>query len=30
MGLMNVLKFIGASIIEKPLEIIDTQLRFYQ
>ena len=30
MGIMSVLKFIGASIIEKPLEIIDTQMKFYQ
>lgn len=30
MGLMKVLKLVGGSIIEKPLEIIDNQLRFYQ
>lgn len=30
MSLMKVLKLVGGSIIEKPLEIIDTQLRFYQ
>ena len=30
MGLMKVLKLVGGSIIDKPLEIIDNQLRFYQ
>ena len=30
MGLMKVLKLVGGSIIDKPLEIIDNQLKFYQ
>ena len=30
MGLMKILKFVGSSIIDKPLEIIDKQLGFYQ
>ena len=30
MSLMKVLKLVGGSIIDKPLEIIDNQLRFYQ
>ncbi len=30
MSVMGVLKLIGASIVDKPLEIIDNQLRFYQ
>jgi len=30
MGLMKVLKLVGGSIVDKPLEIIDNQLKFYQ
>ena len=30
MGLMKILKFVGGSLIDKPLEIIDKQLGFYQ
>ena len=30
MGLMKVLKFVGGSIIDKPLEIIGRQFEFYQ
>ena len=30
MSLMKILKFVGGSIIDKPLEIIDNQLNFYQ
>ena len=30
MGLMKILKLVGGSIIDKPLEIIDNQLRFWQ
>ncbi len=30
MSLMKVLKLVGGSIIDKPLEIIDNQLKFYQ
>ena len=30
MSLMKVLKLVGGSIIDKPFEIIDTQLKFYQ
>ena len=30
MSVIGVLKLIGASIIDKPPEIIDTQLKFYQ
>lgn len=30
MGLMKVLKLVGGSIIDKPFEIIDNQLKFYQ
>lgn len=30
MGLMKILKLVGGSIIDKPMEIIDNQLKFYQ
>lgn len=30
MSLMKILKLVGGSIIDKPLEIIDNQLKFYQ
>lgn len=30
MSMMKILKFLGANVIEKPLEIIDNQLKFYQ
>ena len=30
MSLMKILKRVGGSIIDKPLEIIDNQLKFYQ
>ena len=30
MSLINILKLVGSSIIDKPLEIIDNQLKFYQ
>ena len=30
MGLMKILKLVGGSIVDKPLEIIDNQLKFYQ
>ena len=30
MNLMKVLKYVGGSIIDRPLEIIDNQLKFYQ
>jgi predicted S18 family serine protease len=30
MALMKILKLVGGSIIDKPLEIIDNQLKFYQ
>ena len=30
MSLMKILKFVGGSIIDKPLEIVDNQLRFWQ
>ena len=30
MSLFKILKLVGGSIIDKPLEIIDNQLNFYQ
>ena len=30
MSILKILKYLGASIIDRPLEIIDNQLKFYQ